>query len=90
MTSEKPGTRFLGGVTLLALAATTVFAKSQNYIFASHAAGGAVAIQQDLPDYPRGGLLRGQEGWVQLSFVVTADGRAIDPIVINSSGGAGF
>lgn len=90
MTSEKPGTRFLGGVTLLALAATTVFAKSQNYIFTSHAAGGAVAIQQDLPDYPRGSPLRGQEGWVQLSFVVTADGRAIDPIVINSSGGAGF
>lgn len=46
----------------------------------------------NMPDitYPAGKVRRGQEGWVRLSYVIDADGRAIDPIVIDSMGGAPF
>lgn len=38
------------------------------------------------PDYPHRELVRGQQGWVELSYVVTEDGRVIDPVVEDSSG----
>ena len=52
--------------------------------------GGAVVIEQALPNYPGHTVRRGQEGWVWVSYVVSAAGRAIDPIIMDSSGGAGF
>lgn len=52
--------------------------------------GRAIAIDRPSAAWPRrqGRLL--QEAWVKMSYVVTADGRAIDPIIINSSGGINF
>lgn len=52
--------------------------------------GGGVVIEQAPPDYPGHTVRRGQEGWVRVNYVVSADGRAIDPIIMDSSGGAGF
>ncbi|MBU2676976.1 MAG: energy transducer TonB [Gammaproteobacteria bacterium] len=52
--------------------------------------GKALVIDQAPPDYPGHAVRNGQEGWVRMHFVVTPDGRAIDPIIIDSSGGAGF
>ncbi len=52
--------------------------------------GSAIVIEQAQPDYPGHTVRRGQEGWVRVSYVVSADGRAIDPIIMDSSGGAGF
>lgn len=38
------------------------------------------------PGYPAMARSRAQEGWVQLSFVIGADGRVVDPVVQDSSG----
>lgn len=45
-----------------------------------------------MPDveYPGSNIRRGQESWVKLSYVIDADGRAVDPIVVDSVGGAPF
>ncbi len=51
---------------------------------------GAVAIKQPAPGYPGHMVRKGQEGWVRMHFVVTPDGGAADPIIIDSSGGIGF
>ena len=48
------------------------------------------AIDQPAPAYPDSGVHRGQEGWVRMSFAVTPGGRAVDPIIVNSSGGGAF
>ncbi len=50
----------------------------------------AVPVRQDAPAYPADFANTGQEGWVRMHFVVTPDGRAIDPLIIDSSGGAAF
>ena len=52
--------------------------------------GGAVVIDQAQPDYPGHMVRNGQEGWVWVSYVVSAAGRVIDPIIVDSSGGPGF
>ncbi len=52
--------------------------------------GLAVAIDRPLPASPRHRLRKLQAAWVELNYVVTADGRAIDPIIVNSSGGIDF
>lgn len=65
-------------------------AGAQNYDLNIAAAGDAVAIQQDMPRYPGGSVRSGQEGWVRMSFVVSAEGLAIEPIILDSSGGGGF
>lgn len=39
-----------------------------------------------LPEYPLDQRMKGQEGWVVLSFVVSPEGNVIDPIVEDSSG----
>ncbi len=52
--------------------------------------GSATVIEQAGPSYPEQVIRKGQEGWIRLHFVVTPEGGAIDPIVIDSSGGAGF
>lgn len=43
-----------------------------------------------IPPYPATESIKGQEGCVVRSYVVTPDGRVADPIVENSSGQAGF
>jgi len=52
--------------------------------------GLAVAIDRALPASPLQDSHENQEAWVQMSYVVAPDGRAIDPIIINSSGGVDF
>jgi len=52
--------------------------------------GLAVAIDRALPSSPHHKGRRLQEGWVQMSYVVTPDGHATDPIIVNSSGGSAF
>lgn len=65
-------------------------AQSTEYIYDINTVGESVAIEQDTPDFPGHRVRRGQEGWVRMSYVVTPDGRAIDPIILDSSGGGGF
>lgn len=50
----------------------------------------APAVEQSAPAFPDGKMRRGQEGWVRLNFVVGPDGRALDPIIVDSSGGKLF
>jgi TonB family protein len=42
------------------------------------------AIDRLNPEYPRSALSAGTEGWVELSFTVTADGKIADVTVIDS------
>ena len=48
------------------------------------------AIEQPAPEFPDGKMRGGQEGWVRISFVIGPDGRAVDPVVVDSSGGPLF
>ena len=50
----------------------------------------AAALEQPMPAVPDGKVRGSQEGWVRLNFVVDADGRVVDPIVVDSTGGALF
>lgn len=50
----------------------------------------AKPVKRPAPRYPATELRRGQQGWVQLSYVVTADGEIVDPVVENSSGSDAF
>ena len=65
-------------------------ANAQLADFKLSASGKAVVIDQPAPNYPGHMVRRGQEGYVLMHFVVTRDGRAADPIIIDSSGGIGF
>jgi TonB family protein len=66
-------------------------AAAQNYVFSLDNAGvAATPLEQANPVFPSKGLRSGQEGWVSMSFVVTPDGRAIDPVVIDATGGVTF
>lgn len=65
-------------------------AADNDYQYDADYSGTAVAIQRELPGNPRTRLRKTQEAWVLMSFVVTADGRAVDPIIVNSSGGGPF
>ena len=73
------------GALLLAPAA-----QAQLYETKLETASGAVVIEQALPDYPGHAVRKGQEGWVWVSYVISAAGRAIDPIIMDSNGGSGF
>lgn len=41
-----------------------------------------VPIVRISPRYPRQALLNGTEGWVQIEFTITAEGRVADPVVV--------
>ncbi|UCC13401.1 MAG: energy transducer TonB [Gammaproteobacteria bacterium] len=43
-----------------------------------------VPIVRISPRYPRQALLQGVEGWVEIEFTITAEGRVIDPVVVVS------
>jgi len=84
------GSRFI--VAALAAVGGAVAAQAaQNYTFdIDNSEVSATPVEQANPGYPDSGIRQGQEGWVRIGFVVTAEGRAIDPIVIDAVGGAGF
>ncbi|HSM31923.1 MAG TPA: energy transducer TonB [Woeseiaceae bacterium] len=50
----------------------------------------AAAIEQPAPEFPDGKMRGGQEGWVRLHFVISPDGRAVDPVIVDSAGGPLF
>jgi TonB family protein len=79
----------------LALAVSFAFATftsaAKDYEISAEPGGvAAAAVHGPMPAFPDADLRRGQEGWVRLNFVVTADGRVADPIVVDSSGGFVF
>ncbi|MES2625114.1 MAG: energy transducer TonB [Pseudomonadota bacterium] len=43
-------------------------------------------LERANPDYPGSALSRGEEGWVQMSFIVTKDGVVAESMVKDSSG----
>lgn len=95
MTATTRDEHILGGIVLLAVATIACLpaaraAANDRYEFAVANTGNAVVTEQASPRYPGGDVPRGQEGWVRVSFVVTPDGTAIDPVILNSSGGAAF
>ena len=51
-----------------------------------HRGVSAKPVKRTPPSYPRAELVRNQQGWVQLSYVVTPEGEVIDPVVEDSSG----
>ena len=75
---------------ILALPMAAGAQQNLDYEYDINKVGKAVALEQPNPGYPGNRVRRGQEGWVRMSFVVTAEGRAIDPIILDSSGGVGF
>jgi TonB family protein len=84
----QPGTRAaLVTVGALLLAPT---AQAQLHDPTLETESGAVVLEQTPPDYPGHAVRKGQEGWVSVSYVVSAAGRAVDPIIMDSSGGPGF
>jgi len=47
-------------------------------------------VYRSNPDYPSAPLRQGQEGWVELSFVVSETGDVVEPMIEQSSGGEPF
>ena len=81
--------RWLVGVTLFFLAAAAPALAARIAIDIDAAGVLAEPIEQPEPVFPDSPA-KGQEGWVRLSFVITPDGLAVDPIVVDSAGGAEF
>jgi len=77
-------------LALLALASVSAAGADDFDIKISNFDVQATPLMQPAPQFPGQGIARGQEGWVRMNFVVTAEGRVVDPIVIDSSGGAVF
>lgn len=50
----------------------------------------AEAIERKPPRYPDNEGRKGQEGWVQLSYVISDEGKVLDPVIEDSSGVKGF
>lgn len=50
----------------------------------------AKPIERSPPRYPMHELRRNQQGWVVLNYVVTDDGRVIEPVIEESSGSPAF
>ncbi len=50
----------------------------------------AEPVEQALPEFPTKDVKKRQEGWVEVNFVVSPDGKAVDPIVTRSVGGDAF
>lgn len=88
-TQKKRGISASGIATVL-LSASLAVAKSYD-IAVDTMSLAADVVDKTMPAYPDDEDIRkGQEGWVQLNFVVTPDGRAIDPVVVDSVGGEAF
>ena len=80
-------TLFTSSVLLLVAAP----ASAQNYdLLVENLPESLVAVEQANPPYPSRGIRSGQEGWVRVNFVVTAEGKVVDPIIVDSVGGVEF
>ncbi len=92
MTMAKRYKQIVGGFILmmLTMASSAADKNKDKYDTKSNYNGLAVAIDRELPASPGNKVRRTHEAWVRISYVVTPDGRAIDPIVVDSSGGANF
>jgi TonB family protein len=84
----RPIVAVLAGL-MSALLITPAYAKKFDVEMDTSGISGA-AIEQPAPEFPDGKMRGGQEGWVRVSFVISPDGRAVDPIVVDSSGGPLF
>ena len=90
MATAIPFQQFMGGIAVSTVLAMPAVAAEDDYETNADYRGLAVAIDRQLPKSPKDRKRRMQEAWVRLSYVVTPNGRAIDPIVVNSSGGVDF
>ncbi len=84
-------TRSIAGLTLAAAAllfSAPAFAQKYEYDI-RNATAGPEPVNQANPAYPSR-VRGGQEGWVRVNFVITADGNAVDPVVMASVGGVVF
>ena len=88
--SRAPKASVCAALSLTVIAGVANTASAQTYLIDISGNIDGVVIEQTKPDYPSGAVPRGQEGWVRMHFVIAADGTAVDPIIIDSSGGAGF
>ena len=79
-----------GTLSLFAIAGLASTANAQTYLIDISNIGDAVVIEQADPEYPGGIVPRAQEGWVRMHIVIGPDGEAIDPIIVDSSGGQPF
>lgn len=84
-------TRYIAGFVIATVALTLAApAAAQKYDFKiQNDAVGSEPVAQPHPAYPSK-LRRGQEGWVRVNYVITADGKAAHPIIVDSVGGAVF
>jgi TonB family protein len=81
----------LTGVAAGLMLLITTSSHARNFdLFIDNLSGEIVPIEQRLPQFPGKGVRRGQEGWVHVHFVVTPDGRATDPVIVDSVGGVEF
>ncbi len=80
------------GLTIAMLTPSPATADTRDENFDNTVAnnGRAIVIEMQNPQSPRHRARRLQEAWMQMSYVVTADGHAIDPIIVDSSGGIDF
>jgi TonB family protein len=89
-----PGIRCLRSLAVLAAFASMLFpasADARKFDVQMDTSGVVItAVEQPAPGFPEGKMRRGQEGWVRLNFVVGPDGQAVDPIIVDSTGGALF
>lgn len=85
------GRRFSAcGLATVLLSASLAVAKSYD-IAVDTINLAATALEQAAPVFPDSKDIRkGQEGWVKLNFVVSKDGKAMEPIVVDSVGGEAF
>jgi len=83
-------THLIVGIFLCAALGNAADAVADDYETNADYQGLAVAIDRQPPKSPKHRARKIQGAWVRLSYVVTADGRAIDPIIVDSSGGIDF
>jgi len=78
-------------VTTIILLVVSTPAPAQNYdLLVDNLPDTLVVVDRARPPYPNKGVRSGQEGWVRVNFVVTPEGNAVDPIVMDSVGGVEF
>jgi TonB family protein len=83
--------RFLATCVVSVLAASPSLAEAEEPDVPGPQVGvKAEWLRRTPPKYPRVELERGRQGWVILSYVVTTDGKVVDPVVQDSSGSASF
>jgi TonB family protein len=92
--TELDGSRYRLMVTVLAgavSALTMTGAHASKYNVELETIGvSPTTLEQAPPAFPNGKMRAGQEGWVRMNFVVGPQGRALDPVIVDSSGGPLF